>query len=279
MLTLAGQALAPSPNALVPQSAVAEASRALQAGRPEQARDMIARAVAGGASGQAVDRLLADLALAERRWPEALARYKALLAMGPGPLLQERAGLAALHAGQTREAFSHLTAASRARSAGWRSWNALGVAADRLRDWPGAERAYSAALKADPGQAAIWNNLGWSLMLRGRWADAVDPLTRAAALGPTEPRILANLDLARSAVEGQLPRRRAGESGAAFAARLNDAGVMARLGGDLGRAAAAFAQALEVSDRWFAPAAENLAAMGETGEAPNATTGAPPAER
>jgi tetratricopeptide (TPR) repeat protein len=153
------------------------------------------------------------------------------------------------------------------------------VASDRLRDWPGAERAYSAALSADPKQAAVWNNLGWSLMLRGRWADAVGPLTKAAALGPSEPRIAANLDLARSAVEGQLPRRRAGESGAAFAARLNDAGVMARLGGDPGRAAAAFAQALEASDRWFSPAAENLAALGEAGEAPSAAIPGPTSER
>ncbi len=253
--------LALAPSLLGDQLVVQEARRALEAERPVQAREMIARAVAAGATGPTVDYLLADLALVEGRWTEALVRYRALLAVAPSAKLQEQAGLAALHAGQTTEARALLEKAAEAPTAGWRTWNALGVAADRRGDWESAGRAYAAAVAAAPGQAASWNNLGWSRMLQGRWSEAMNALRRAHALAPDQPRIAANLDLARSAVDGQLPQRRAGESGEAYAARLNDAGVLARLGGDPAKAAAAFAQALEVSDRWFAPAAANLASV------------------
>jgi hypothetical protein len=53
-----------------------------------------------------------------------------------------------------------------------------------------------------------------------------------------------------------------GESDEAFAARLNDAGVVAAAGGQAKRAEAAFAQALEVRSHWYARAADNLAALG-----------------
>src|SRR5688572_24331803 len=86
---------------------VGEAATALAHGRPVQAREMIRAAVAGGASGAAVDRLLADLAFAERRWPEASVRYAALIEAGDrsGHVLTQ-AGIAALeqddHAAATR---------------------------------------------------------------------------------------------------------------------------------------------------------------------------------
>jgi tetratricopeptide (TPR) repeat protein len=226
---------------------------------------MIARAVTEGASGPKIERLLADLAMAEGRAAEALARYRALLELEPSQQLYEQTGLAALRAGEVNEAARLLEQAVLLPGAGWKAWNARGVVADLQGDWTGADRAYLAAASRAPGEAAAWNNLGWSLLLRGRWAEAVPPLTRAHRLAPGNTRINANLDLARSAVAAELPRRRAGESGADFAARLNDAGVMARLGGDKARAAAAFAQALEASPTWFAPAATNLAALEGSG--------------
>lgn len=240
-----------------------EAAHALAANRPAQARAMIARAVENGAKGPQLDRLLADLALAEDRPAEALVRYRALLDRDPTLSVYEAAGLAALRAGEIAEAARLLDHAVALPGVSWRSWNARAVAADRQGDWASADRAYRAALARAPGEAAAWNNFGWSLMLRGRWAEAVMPLNRAHHLAPGEARIAANLDLARSAVDAELPRRRAGESGADFAARLNDAGIMAKLGGDRARAKAAFAQALEASPSWFAPAAANLAALDE----------------
>ena len=47
-----------------------------------------------------------------------------------------------------------------------------------------------------------------------------------------------------------------------FAARLNDAGVVAAASGQAKRAEAAFAQAIELKSRWYDRAADNLAALG-----------------
>ena len=84
-------------------------------------------------------------------------------------------------------------------------------------------------------------------------------LERAAALDPKSQRIADNLDLARTAVSEDLPQRRPGESDGDWAARLNDAGVMARIRGQQKLAIAAFAQAIEARSQWFERAANNLA--------------------
>jgi len=99
-------------------------------------------------------------------------------------------------------------------------------------------------------------------MLRGQWTEALAAFERAAAINPNLPRLANNLELARAAVASELPQRLAGESEEAFAARLNDAGVVAAANGETKRAEAAFAQAIEVRSRWYAKAADNLAALG-----------------
>jgi Flp pilus assembly protein TadD len=250
---LAGLALAN------PETSVAEAVRALSAGRPEQAREMIQTAVATGAAGPTVDRLLADLAYTEKRWAEASLRYDQLLASSPddGELL-DRSGIARLQLGRVDEAIAILDRALRQPRAGWQAWNARAVAADRRRDWRTADRAYAAGLKVAPQTASLLNNLGWSLMLRGRWSEAERLLAEAHALAPSEERIADNLDLAKSAAAADLPAREQGESEADYAARLNDAGVVAILQSNSNKAVAAFARALEVSNSWYVRAANNL---------------------
>ena len=86
-------------------------------------------------------------------------------------------------------------------------------------------------------------------------------LERAAAIDPKSRRIADNLELARAALAEDLPRRRARESNADWAARLNDAGVAAAIGGQHQRAVAAFSQALTASATWYERAANNLAAI------------------
>jgi len=244
-----------------PNGRVLEAQHALTAGRPEQARVMIQLAVAEGASGRSVDLLLADLAAAEHRWPEALARYRQLLAATPGNgELSEKAGIAALQAGDTAGAIPHLERAIRQPKPSWRSWNARGIAADRQQDWATADRAFAAGLKLEPRNPTLLNNRGWSLMLRGRWSEALRDLVLAHQLAPDQKRIADNAELAQAALDAGLPTRRAGESSAGYAARLNDAGIVALQQGNRVKAVAAFAQALDASDQWYARAADNLAA-------------------
>lgn len=243
-----------------PPEPLSEAAHAIEAGRLDQARIMISDAVRAGARGDPVDRLLADLAFESGDFQAALVRYSVLLGAHSGDLgLAERAGIAALRTGDVARAAILLERATTSPTAPWRAWNARGVAADLRGDWGVADLAYSKALALKPDRPEIVNNLGWSLMLRGRWMEAVEPLERAALLDPKSQRTANNLDLARTAASQDLPQRRPNESDSDWAARLNDAGVMAGVRGDQRRAIAAFAQAIEARSQWYERAANNLA--------------------
>lgn len=240
-----------------------EAGRAIAAGRLDQAKEMLGVAVAAGAKGEPVDRLLADLHFARGEHDQALNYYRTLLAGHPDELLLlERAGIAALKLGRATEATALLDRATQRTGASWRAWNARGVAADRQARWDEADAAYAQATALDPGRAEVLNNQGWSLMLRGRWADALAAFDRASAINPKLPRLANNLELARASVAADLPPRKAGELDEDYAVRLNDAGVVAAAAGQTQRAQAAFAQAIELKSRWYARAADNLAALG-----------------
>jgi Flp pilus assembly protein TadD len=255
----------------LPQAdAVREAGAALSHGRTVQAREMIRNAVGAGASGPAVERLLADLAFAERRWAEATVRYDKLIQAGErsGSVL-EHAAIAALEQGDNDAAIRLLDQAATNSDAGWRTFNIKGVLADRNMDWAAADQAYAQGLKLNPVSPELRNNLGWSLLLRGQWKQAHDHLAQAAAMAPSSERIAANLDLAASALLADLPIRRPGESGMSYAARLNDAGALALQAGRIDKARAAFARALEQSESWLVRAANNLALTGSS--APSAT--------
>ena len=71
-------------------------------------------------------------------------------------------------------------------------------------------------------------------------------------------RIADNLELARAALDEDLPERRPNESPTSWAARLNDAGVIAEMQGLRVKAAAAFSRAVEARGSWFERAANNL---------------------
>ena len=255
----------PAPVAPAPSAAtlsLAEASHALAAGRLGQARTMISAAVTAGATGEQLDRLLADLAFAGGDHVWALAAYATLFAAHPDDsLLAERAGISALRLGDTARAIAYLDHATANRTASWRSWNARGVAADRLGDWESADMAYERANALAPMQSEVSNNRGWSLLLRGQWSEALTVLEQAATLDPVSTRIANNLELARAALKDGLPQREPGESDEKWSARLNDAGVAAAARGERIRAIAAFARAIETRSTWFGRAADNLVAV------------------
>jgi Flp pilus assembly protein TadD len=249
-------AAAPPP----PTQPLDEAAHAIASGRLDQARIMIGNAIKAGAQSGRVERLLADLAFESGDCRQALARYEALLAANPAdPQPAERAGICAARIGEIARAATLLERATALPAASWRAWSARGVTADHRGDWQAADRFYARAAELAPDRADVTNNQGWSRMLRGDWAEALVLLERAAALDPASRRIADNLELARAALAEELPRRRDGEGDSDWAARLNDAGVVARLRGENRRAVAAFAQAIEARSLWFERAANNLA--------------------
>ena len=245
---------APSPDDL------AEAEHAIEAGRLDQARIMIGNAMKAGAKGATVERLIAELAFRSGDFHVALGGYEALLATDPeNALYAERAGVSAFRTGKLERAATLLDLATSKSDASWRAWNARGVVADHLGDWEMAEIAYAGAARLSPDHPEILNNMGWSLLLQGGWEEGLALLERAAMLDPKSDRIADNLELARAAISGDLPRRRRGESDQEWAARLNDAGVVASVQGNRAKAIAAFTRAIEAHSRWFDRAANNLA--------------------
>nr|WP_246333132.1 tetratricopeptide repeat protein [Sphingomicrobium lutaoense] len=223
---------------------------------------MVGSAVEAGASGVPVDRLLAGIAFAEGKHERALTLARAILVEAPDDAaMLEIAGLAALRDGRDEEAFHLLRRGVMANPNRWQLFNAFGVAADRMGDHRGARAAYRQGLMLAPDEPKLLNNLGWSLLLDGSWHAALAPLERAAALRPDDPLIRRNMELARAANAAELPARRRGESDADFAARLNDAGVIAAAQGEKARAAAAFTRAIEASSQWYGRAARNLDAV------------------
>ena len=261
LLAAASMATAqPSPN-----RSLAEASIALEAGRIEQARLMIGAAVKEGARGAVIDRLLADLAFASGDYRGALPRYQSLLAGGLSDArMYERAGISALKLRDLDQGTRLLHKATGFQGASWRAWDARGVAADLARDWTKADEAYARAQALAPAEPELLNNVGWSLLVRGRWADALDVLEQAAVLDPKSQRIANNLELARAAATQGLPQRRGDETESDWAARLNDAGVIAGLQGNTKKAVAAFAQAIEARSQYYERAANNLAMVERT---------------
>ena len=259
-LLLAASAAAASPATWVPP-ALPLIEQAIRAGRLEQARLMLGRVAAAGEKGPQVDRLLADFAFASGKNEEALARYLQLSANSPrDSFLAERSAITALRLGNVAVAALLAERATTAPNPTWRAWNARGVVGDLQHDWAKADESYELAARLAPGEGEILNNRGWSQILRGDWSNAVGLFEQAAALDPKSRRIANNLELARAALATDLPRRRPGEEDAAWAARLNDAGVAAQILGDKKRAIAAFAQALEASGSWYDRAANNLQA-------------------
>jgi Flp pilus assembly protein TadD len=260
LIALAAQTSAPPATARI----IADAAHAIDAGRLDQARLMISRVVGAGANGAQIERLLANLAFASANYEEALSRYQHLRAGdAKDSSVCEPAAIAALKIGRLVDAAPLLQCATASAAPSWRSWNAQGVLADLNGDWSAADEAYGRAARLAPNQAEIINNQGWSLLMRGDWALAAGYFERAAVRDPRSLRIANNLELARAALQTDLPQRRERESDLSWAARLNDAGVAARLSGDRQRAIAAFTQAVEASGSWYQRAAHNLQAASQ----------------
>jgi Flp pilus assembly protein TadD len=261
LLALSATSVPPSTHAADP-SLIRDASHAIEMGRLQEARLMIARAAGAGVRGPALERLMADLAFASGNFNDALGEYNHLVASGhkDGGVCANGA-IAALKMGRVADAKPLADCATAAAGASWRAWNARGVLADLMKDWSAADQAFARARELAPEEPTVLNNEGWSLVLRGHWGSALPLLEQAAKLDPKSKRIADNLELARAATAAEVPKRGSDEPQRAWAERLNDAGVAAELNGDREKAVAAFTQALDASGVWYDRAANNLEAV------------------
>lgn len=122
------------------------------------------------------------------RRAEAGAVWRRMARALPGDATARvEAGLAVLEAGDATAAVAHLREATRLAPNVVRAWHALGNAlreADALAE---ADEVFHHAIALDPGNAALWANLGGVLRLRGRSDAAIEAYAQARACGANDP--------------------------------------------------------------------------------------------
>ncbi|HEX8180389.1 MAG TPA: tetratricopeptide repeat protein [Pyrinomonadaceae bacterium] len=143
-------------------------------------------------------------------------------------------GRALLERGNTNEAIAQLSVAAITGPDLIAANNLLGLAYDRLGQHQQAQDAYERALIAAPADAATLNNLGYSLYLSDRYAQALARLKSAARLDPSNRQIANNLAL----VYGRLNKfddayKQFARAGGEFYARVQTGALLENAGRDL----------------------------------------------
>jgi Tfp pilus assembly protein PilF len=177
-------------------------------------------------------------------------------------LARQGLGITRLREGKDGEARPLLEQAVAADPGLARAWNALGVLADKARDWPAADLAYGKAVAAAPQDAGILANRGWSQLLRGHHEAAERDLVAALKLQPTLKPARTNLALAR-AMQGRYQEAFLLSDKASLATDLNTVGYAAMMRGDLPVAEAYFNRALSLNPQFDRAAWANLQYLAE----------------
>jgi Flp pilus assembly protein TadD len=134
---------------------------------------------------------------------------------------------------------------------------ALGIMYDMTARGELAEPHHQRAVALSPNNPAYLNNLGFSLFLRHKNAEAIAAYQRAVRMSPVTPRIRTNLGFAYAAA-GDFPRAaREFEMGAPPADAKNNLGLAYERKGDLTNAYALYIEALRLDPR-CSPARANL---------------------
>ena len=236
-------------------------AQALDHGRLLQAREMIAieRRKANATETVQLDHLDARLALAEGRNADAFFAFSRLADASPNDCVaREGAGLAGLHLGSLNGARKLLKEAIAICPDQWRSWNALGVLADRNGDWVTSATSYARALKLVPAEPIVLNNLGYSLILQHRFDDAEQVLRNAIRIAPNHERLANNLDIALIAGGKPLDPDIVKDIPARRAERFNNAGYISFLSGRTPEAKSYLEDAVAIGPAYFGRAARNL---------------------
>jgi Flp pilus assembly protein TadD len=134
---------------------------------------------------------------------------------------------------------------------------ALGILFDSTGRGEQADRHHRQATGIDPENPVFLNNLGFSLYLRKRHAEAIETFQRGVRLNPVDRRLRTNLGFAYAA-SGDLPRasREFGMGGTPAEAK-NNLGFAYEQRGDLGNAFSLYLEALRLNPQ-SGPARANL---------------------
>ncbi len=201
---------------------------------------------------------LGECALASDQLDEAASTFAHLEAE---PQVGARAlqgfGIAELRRGHDVAAIHALNAAVAGDPKLVRAWTALGVAADRTRNWSAADRAYGHALALVPDSESALANRGYSRLLRGNYAEAAEDLRAALVVHPGLESAQTNLRLTL-ALQGDYKAAFKGSNRTTLARDLNTIGFAAMARGDYAAAEGYFNRAMELSPAFDRTAWNNL---------------------
>lgn len=248
----------PGMDAATRDALAADIQAALAEDRTVDAAALLDRAAVAGAQDARFMTLRGETSLARSDPEGALAAFRQATADPAwGARARQGEGLALSALGRSNAAMAALLAATKADPALWKAWNGLGREYDRKGDWPAAEAAYARALDASGRDALPLNNRGYSRLLQGRTQEAITDLVAALERKPDLAAARGNLRLAL-ALQGDYARASArGAGGDDQAALLNNAGFVAVLRGDYGKAIALLDQASQTRGAYYPRAEAN----------------------
>lgn len=145
-----------------------------------------------------------------------------------------------------------------------RIWNAYGQSLDKKQEWLLALDAYMEALKVSyktgANRAAVLNNMGMSLLMQGRHAEALKKFDEAIDLRPSA-RIYKNNQRLAYMITGQTKAALSGLKDDQMADIYNDAGYIAAKSGRKDAARRLYQKAIDISPVYFQKAVLNLQAL------------------
>jgi len=139
----------------------------------------------------------------------------------------------------------------------WRAFNVLATYHDSQGEWAEASEYYDLALSMRPGDALLYNNRGFSLMLRGSYDESMKDFATALRIDPELEIARRNIRLAL-AWKGEYVRALSGTPIAEKGEILNNIGYIAILRGDYEIAESYLLQAMEADAAFNKAAWRNL---------------------
>lgn len=241
--------------------ALLKATQAYREGELEKTQLYLVRALQFDARDADVLARIGDLHVRQNNGVLAARAFRLALQQQPQhPASLEGIGLLYFKAGNDQEAQKHLEEAIASAPNLWRSYNALGVLADRDMNFGQAQHYYDAALEIQPTADDVLINRGYSKYLNKDYHDAALDLY-AVAKRSNKEKAWRNLGLVYGAqgwYEDALETfLQIDEEPDAY----NATGVIAMDNGDIEAAYGFLSEAVRRSPTYFAQAEENLARL------------------
>jgi Flp pilus assembly protein TadD len=140
----------------------------------------------------------------------------------------------------------------------WQAHTLLGVIYDTEKRHSEAEDEYLKALAIQPDSAAVYNNLGVSLYLNGKFDKAADSFLKAFNINPDNRRICNNLGLALYRLGNTADALEAFRRGGSEATAHNNIGYLQMKDKQYNNALAALEKAIEENPSYYLRAQKNI---------------------